>query len=103
MTALKLIVTLLICIVSLFSVVHCDKDSNEQKKSKRNANKKQKKQQKIHVKAVDLDFDVVEVISAEPTAMIELEGGEFDFGSQFHFEGDKVTSPKVKAPCNSMQ
>jgi len=57
--------------------------------------KKQKKEKKIHVKSVELDFDVPEVVAAEPTAMVELEGGEFDFGSEFHFDGDKVTSPKV--------
>lgn len=64
-------------------------------KKKGKSSKKNKKQKKVNVKVMDLDFDVPEVINAKPTAMVELSGGEFDFGSQFHTADDKITSPKV--------
>ena len=69
-------------------------------KSKPKAKKRAKKEKKIHVKALELDFDVPEVITAIPTVMVELMGGEFDYGSQFHFKGDKLTSPKVPMRAN---
>lgn len=85
MKVLPSLVTVLVCLATLTLT-----ESKREKKGK-----KQKKERKIHVKSLELDFDVPEVAAAQPTAMVQLAGGDFQFGSQFHFDGDKVTSPKV--------
>lgn len=99
-TALKFFIVLVICITSLICVESKDSAQTEpqnNKKSGKSNKKNKRKQKKIKVDMVEIDFNVPEVLTVEPTAMVELVGGEFDFGSQFHFDGEKVTSPKVRS------
>ena len=71
-------------------------NSNKQNNNKNNNRKKKKnKNKRIRVKEVDINFDMPEIVQAKSTDMVELPGGEYAFGSQFHFENDKFTSPKV--------
>ena len=94
---MKLFVVLVLCLASSLTSAESEDSTRAEPPKKKSGKsiKKNKKQKKVHVELTEVDFDVPEVLTAEPTAMVELTGGEFDFGSQFHFKGEKVTSPKV--------
>lgn len=98
MVSVKLCAVFSICL-TFFTHIESNASSpagtDPKKKSGKSNNKKSKKQKKVKVKMVEVDFDIPEVRTAESTAMVDLAGGKFDFGSQFHFEGDRIVSAKV--------
>lgn len=74
-----------------------DKDGNYNDKNEMNKKHKRsrRRRKKVYVDEIALDFNKSEIHEAKTTPMVELPGGTFDFGSQFHFAGDRITSPKV--------